>query len=145
MRIVRIMLVAGIVALLGASAVWASGAATLKVEKTKIGKVVADSRGHTLYMFRADHGGKSACYGACATYWPPLTTAGKPKAGAGIEAALLGTIKRKDGKLQVTYKKRPLYLYVGDSKPGQTTGEGSNGFGAKWYAVTPKGAVIDND
>ena len=101
MRIVRIMLVGGIVALLGASAVWASGAATLKVEKTKIGKVVADSRGHTLYMFRADHGGKSACYGSCARYWPPLTTAGKPKAGAGIEAALLGTIKRKDGKLEV--------------------------------------------
>ena len=145
MRIVRIMLVAGIVALLGASAVWASGAATLKVEKTKIGKVVADSRGHTLYMFRADHGGKSACYSSCATYWPPLTTVGKPKAGAGIKAALLGTIKRKDGKLQVTYNKRPLYLYAGDSKPGQTTGEGSNNFGAKWYAMTPKGAVIDID
>jgi predicted lipoprotein with Yx(FWY)xxD motif len=137
------MLVVGMLTLLGASVVWAAGAATLRVEKTKIGKVVADQRGHTLYMFRADHGTTSACYGKCATFWPPLTTTKKPVAGAGIKAALLGTAKRKDGKLQVTYKRHPLYLYLGDTKPGQTAGEGSTAFGAGWYALTPTGVVID--
>ncbi len=145
MRLLRIVLTAGIVALLGATAVWASGAAMLKVEKTKIGKVVADKRGHTLYMFRADHGTSSACYGKCATFWPPLITAGKPVAGAGVKASLLGTTKRKDGKLQVTYKGHPLYLFLEDKKPGQTVGEGSKAFGAGWYALTPTGVVIDRD
>jgi predicted lipoprotein with Yx(FWY)xxD motif len=79
----------------------------LKVEKTKIGKVVADKRTHTLYMFRGDHGTTSTCDGKCATFWPPLTTVGKPLAGPGVKASLLGTTKRKDGKLQVTYKGPP--------------------------------------
>jgi hypothetical protein len=69
----------------------------------------------------------------------------QPVAGAGIKSALLGTAKRKNGKLQVTYKGHLLYLFAEDQKPGQTTGEGLNNFGAKWYALTPKGAVIDRD
>jgi len=128
-----------------AAAVWASGGAVVKVEKTKIGKVIANSKLHTLYIFRADHGTTSACYGQCATYWPPLITKGKPVAGPGVKASLLGTTKRKDGKLQVTYKKHPLYTYIVDKKPGQTTGEGSKLFGAGWYALTPTGVVIDKD
>ena len=88
-------------------------------------------------MFRADKGTTSACYGKCATYWPPVLTSGKPVAGPGIKASLLGTTKRKDGKLQVTYKKHPLYFFLLDKKPGQTTGEGSKNFGAGWYALTP--------
>ena len=144
MRFLRIMLTAGIVTLLGAAAVWAAtGPAKLKVEKTKIGKVVANDKGHTLYMFRADHGKTSACYGKCATFWPPLTTVGKPVAGPGLKAALLGTAKRKDGKLQVTYKGYLLYTFLGDKKAGQTAGEGSKAFGAGWYALTPTGVVID--
>jgi predicted lipoprotein with Yx(FWY)xxD motif len=115
----------------------------LKVEKTKIGKVVANKQGHTLYMFRADHGKTSACYGKCATFWPPLTTVGKPVLGPGLKASLVGTAKRKDGKLQVTYKGHLLYAYVDDKKPGQTAGEGSKAFGASWYALTPTGIVID--
>ena len=75
----------------------------------------------------------------------PLRVHGKPVAGAGIKSALLGTAKRKNGKLQVTYKGHLLYLFAEDQKPGQTTGEGLNNFGAKWYALTPKGAVIDRD
>jgi predicted lipoprotein with Yx(FWY)xxD motif len=131
-------------ALVTAAAVWASGGAVVKVEKTKsLGKVIANSKLHTLYMFRADHGTTSACYGQCAKYWPPLVTKGKPVAGPGVKASLLGTIKRKDGKLQVTYKKHPLYTYIVDKKPGQTTGEGSKLFGAGWYALTPTGVVID--
>jgi predicted lipoprotein with Yx(FWY)xxD motif len=143
MRFIRSLVVVGSLALVTAAVVWASGGAVLKVEKTKIGKVVANSKGHTLYIFRADHGTTSACYGKCATSWPPLLTVGKPVAGAGIKASLLGTTKRKDGKLQVTYKKYPLYTYVVDKKPGQTTGEGSKLFGAGWYALTPTGVVID--
>jgi predicted lipoprotein with Yx(FWY)xxD motif len=145
MRLARVILVAGILTALGATAVWASGSATVEVEKTKIGKVITDKRGHTLYMFRADHGTVSACYGKCARFWPPLTTVGKPVAGPGVKTALLGTTKRKDGKLQVTYKRHPLYTFLEDKKPGQTAGEGSKAFGAGWYALTPTGVVIDRD
>jgi len=130
-----------VVGVVGASAM---SPAALKVEKTKIGKVVANSKGLTLYMFRKD-GKASACYGACATTWPPLLTTGKPTAGPGLTASLIGTTKRKDGKLQVTYKGHPLYAYITDKKPGQTTGEGSKLFGAGWYALTPTGVVIDRD
>src|SRR5581483_2589820 len=119
--------------------------ATLKVEKTKIGKVVANSQLHTLYMFRKDKGTTSECYGTCAKFWPPLLTTGTPKAGPGIKASLIGTTKRKDGKLQVTYKGHPLYSFAEDKKPAQTLGEGSKAFGAGWYALTPTGIVIDRD
>jgi predicted lipoprotein with Yx(FWY)xxD motif len=145
MRFLRSLVLVGSLALVAAAGVWASGGAVVKVEKTKIGKVMTNSSLHTLYMFRADHGTTSACYGRCATTWPPLITKGKPVAGAGVKASLLGTTKRKDGKLQVTYKKHPLYTYVVDKKPGQTTGEGSKLFGAGWYALTPTGIVIDKD
>jgi predicted lipoprotein with Yx(FWY)xxD motif len=137
--------VACLVVAAGAVAAWASGPAELKVEKTKIGKVVANVKLHTLYMFRADKGTKSACYGKCAKFWPPLLTSGKPKAGPGIKASLLGTSKRKDGKLQVTYKGHPLYTFLEDKAPAQTKGEGSKAFGAGWYALTPSGVVIDRD
>jgi predicted lipoprotein with Yx(FWY)xxD motif len=129
----------GLVAAVAATA----GGTMLKVEKTSIGKVVANSKGHTLYMFRADKGTTSKCYGKCATFWPPLLTSGKPVAGPGIKAALLGTAKRTDGKLQVTYKKHPLYTFLEDKSVGQTRGEGSKAFGAGWYALTPTGTVID--
>ena len=82
---------------------------------------------------------------ACAKFWPPLLTTGKPKAGAGAKAALLGTTKRTDGKLQVTYKGYPVYTFLQDKKPGDTKGEGSKLFGAGWYALTPTGVVIDRD
>jgi predicted lipoprotein with Yx(FWY)xxD motif len=146
MRLLKMVAVLACCALVaGAVVAWAAGPAELKVEKTKIGKVVANSKLHTLYMFRADKGKISKCYGACATYWPPVITVGKPKAGPGIKASLIGTTKRKDGKLQVTYKGRPLYGFALDKKPGDTKGEGLNQFGAKWYALTPTGIVIDRD
>jgi predicted lipoprotein with Yx(FWY)xxD motif len=110
---------------------------------TPIGNAITTSKGMTLYLFRADHGTTSACYGQCATYWPPLITTGKPTASGRVEASLLGTTKRKDGKLQVTYKGHPLYTFALDKKPGQTTGEGSTNFGASWYALAPSGATID--
>ena len=96
-------------------------------------------------MFRADHGQTSACYGKCATYWPPLLTTGKPVASGRVKTALLGETKRKDGKMQVTYKGHPLYTFLLDKKAGQTAGEGSTNFGAAWYAMAPSGATIDKD
>jgi predicted lipoprotein with Yx(FWY)xxD motif len=113
--------------------------------KTTIGNAITTSGGKTLYLFRADYGTTSACYGQCAVYWPPLITTGKPVAAGKVITSLLGTIKRKDGKLQVTYKGHPLYTFVEDKKPGQTAGEGSKNFGASWYALAPSGATIDKD
>jgi predicted lipoprotein with Yx(FWY)xxD motif len=86
--------------------------------------------------------GASTCYGACAALWPPLTTTGKPHAGAGVSASLLGTTKRSDGKVEVTYNGHPLYYYVADTKRGQTTGQGLNQFGAPWWVLTPTGKEI---
>jgi len=120
--------------------------AVVKIEQTpSLGKVIANAQGRTLYLFRGDSGTKSACYGQCAKYWPPLLTTGKPVAAAGAMASLLGTATRKDGTVQVTYKGHPLYTFVEDKKSGQTVGEGSNGFGAHWYALAPSGSTIDKD
>jgi predicted lipoprotein with Yx(FWY)xxD motif len=142
----RMLWVAAVAALVAVSSAFAAGGAPVKVQQTKaLGKVIANSAGRTLYLFRADKGTTSACYGSCATYWPPLLTAGKPTAMAGVKASLLGTAKRKDGKLQVTYKGHPLYTFLEDKAAGQTAGEGSNNFGAKWYALAPSGATIDKD
>ena len=122
-----------------------SSGSLVTLHKTSLGKVLATGSGVTLYLFKADKGKVSKCYGKCATFWPPLLTSGKPKAGPGIKASLLGTSKRKDGKLQVTYKGHPLYTYVQDTKAGETSGEGLNVSGGKWYALAPSGAVIDRD
>lgn len=102
-----------------------------------VGKVLVDSAGLTLYYFQKDQGGKSACYGACASAWPPLT--GKPKGSGGAEASMLGTGKRKDGTTQVTYAGWPLYTFAGDSKPGEDNGTDSKAFGASWYPLHPNG------
>jgi predicted lipoprotein with Yx(FWY)xxD motif len=121
------------------------GAAKVGVGATKLGRVVVNSAGHTLYLFEKDSNGQSACDGACATYWPPLISTGAPVALTGVNQALVGTTKRADGSEQVTYAGHPLYLYVLDRKPGDTTGEGSTDFGAGWDALTPAGAKIEAD
>jgi predicted lipoprotein with Yx(FWY)xxD motif len=97
------------------------------------------SSGRTLYLFKADSTMKSACSGACATAWPPLLTSGKPTAGTGLTATELGTITRSGGSKQVTYNGHPLYLFIKDKKPGQTTGQGATAFGAAWFALTASG------
>jgi predicted lipoprotein with Yx(FWY)xxD motif len=113
---------------------------TVNLHKTKLGKVLAGKSGKTLYLFMADKHGKSACYGACATNWPPLL--GKPTAGTGVKAALLGTTKRKNGTKQVTYAGHPLYFFKLDKSAGQTNGEGLDFFGGKWYAVNSSGKAV---
>jgi predicted lipoprotein with Yx(FWY)xxD motif len=116
--------------------------ARVHVANSRLGRILVDSKGITLYDFVKDKGTTSVCYGACAALWPPLLTHGKPVAGPGVRASLLGTTKRKDGKLEVTYGGHPLYYFVTDRKPGQTTGQGVNQFGGPWWVLSPAGKEI---
>jgi predicted lipoprotein with Yx(FWY)xxD motif len=116
--------------------------ATVSVANTGLGNILVDSQGRTLYLFQKDSGTKSTCFGGCATAWPPLRANGKPTAGGGAKASLLGTTPRSDGKPQVTYDGHPLYGYQGDSSAGDTNGQGINGFGAPWYVLAPSGNAI---
>jgi predicted lipoprotein with Yx(FWY)xxD motif len=120
----------------------ASGGTTVDLTTSKLGKFLVDSKGRTLYLFVADTGTSSTCSSACAGAWPPLTTKGKPAAGSGVNASLLGTTKRSDGTLEVTYAGHPLYYYAGDTGAGQTTGQALSQFGAPWYVVAASGQAI---
>jgi predicted lipoprotein with Yx(FWY)xxD motif len=122
-----------------------SGTASVVSTKTSsLGTFLVDAQGRTLYLWDADHGSTSACSGACAQAWPPFTTTGTPKASGAVKASLLGTTNRADGSREVTYAGHPLYTFAGDTQAGQTTGEGSNGFGAPWWVVTPAGKALQN-
>lgn len=115
----------------------------IDVGSTRLGRVLVDGRGRTLYLFVADTGTKSTCNSsACVQYWPPLLTTGAPQAGAGVNAGLLGTTKRQDGTSEVTYAGHPLYYFISDNKAGDVTGQGINGFGGPWYVVSPSGMRI---
>jgi predicted lipoprotein with Yx(FWY)xxD motif len=116
--------------------------AKVAIGRSPLGRILVDGKGITLYDFPPDKGTTSVCYGACAALWPPLLTHGKPIAGPGVRASLLGTTKRKDGKLEVAYNGHPLYYWVGDHKPGQTTGQALNQFGGPWWVLTPAGKEI---
>ena len=108
----------------------------------KLGQLLVDGAGRTLYLFEKDTGTNSTCYDSCAQYWPPLLTSGAPHAGSGVNGALLGTSKRTDGTVEVTYGGHPLYYVVTDHNPGDTTGQGVNNFGARWDVVGPDGKAI---
>jgi predicted lipoprotein with Yx(FWY)xxD motif len=118
---------------------------TVSVSKSDLGSILVDSSGRTLYLFEKDKPGRSACSGKCAAAWPPLTAAGTPTAGEGISSKLLGTTKRGDGKLEVTYAGHPLYLYAGDHKAGDTAGQGLDQFGAEWYALDARGRKVEKE
>jgi len=115
---------------------------TVAIANSAFGRILVDAKGRTLYDFPPDTRGASTCYGACAALWPPLTTVGKPHAGSGVIATLLGTTKRSDGKVEVTYGGHPLYYYVADTRRGETTGQGLNQFGAPWWVISPAGKEI---
>jgi predicted lipoprotein with Yx(FWY)xxD motif len=114
------------------SATTASGSATLQARDIGGEMVLTDAKGRTLYSFAPDSPTKSACYGSCAAYWPPVT--GTPSAGPGVSGKL-GTIKRTDGTTQVTYDGHPLYTYIGDNAPGQDNGNNINLNGGLWRVV----------
>jgi predicted lipoprotein with Yx(FWY)xxD motif len=128
----------------GAESVTGTAATVVKAAKGSLGTMLADAKGRTLYLWEADQGAKSACDGPCADAWPPLTTDGKPSAGEGVKADLLGTSKRADGTLGVTYAGHPLYYFTGDTAAGQANGQDSDAFGADWYVVSPAGSAIEH-
>jgi predicted lipoprotein with Yx(FWY)xxD motif len=117
-----------------------SGAAVLTVASApEVGPILVDAKGFAVYDFHKDKGTVSSCYGACAGVWPPVLTEGNPTAGEGASASQLGTTKRKDGTVQVTYAGHPLYTYAADKKPGEASGNDVDSFGAEWYALKGSG------
>ena len=120
----------------------ASGVATVSATSSSLGMILVDGSGRTLYLFEKDQPNQSACAGACAAAWPVDQSSGTPKAGSGVTASMLGTIKRSDNTTQVTYNKHPLYYFQGDSGAGQQNGQGVDAFGAKWFVVNPAGGAV---
>jgi len=119
------------------------GTATIAVAaNSKLGQILVDGNGRTVYLFAADTGSTSTCYTQCAQYWPPVLTSGFPIAGAGVSASLLGTTARHDGSSEVTYAGHPLYYVVTDQHAGDTTGQAVNNYGALWYVIGPDGKQI---
>jgi predicted lipoprotein with Yx(FWY)xxD motif len=116
--------------------------ATVDLATSSLGHILVDSQGRTLYLFKKDSGPKSTCFGACATNWPPVRASGKPTVGTGVRVSSVATIARSDGGRQVTYGGHPLYLFAGDSKPGDTNGQGVDAFGAAWLALSASGNAI---
>jgi predicted lipoprotein with Yx(FWY)xxD motif len=115
--------------------------ATVKVVSSEFGRVIADGRGEAFYLFDKEKGKRSRCYGECAVAWPPVLTKGKPRAGKGADADLLGTTKRRNGKLQVTYNGHPLYYYK-DDEPGRILCHNVDEFGGLWLVVNPRGDAV---
>jgi predicted lipoprotein with Yx(FWY)xxD motif len=135
-------LATGAIAQPSATAGCAATGHTIALCSTNLGRVLVNSKGHTLYLFKKDRNGKSACYGSCATFWPPLLKHGTPTLGPGVKKSLLGTTRRRNGTTQLTYNKHPLYTYKLDTRAGQTKGEGSPAFGAKWYVLSANGNAV---
>lgn len=144
----RFALLLGVIAALaaacGGGGSGASASATVQASRADgMGKVLTDKDGKTLYMFEKDSGSSSSCSGACAAAWPPLLTEGDPQAGSGATAGKLGTTKRDNGDLQVTYAGHPLYYYAKDKKAGDVNGQDVDAFGAAWYVLAPSGSVVE--
>jgi predicted lipoprotein with Yx(FWY)xxD motif len=120
----------------------ATGTKIAVMTNAKLGQILVDDKGMTLYLFVADSGTASTCYTSCAAIWPPLLTDGAPQAGTGADASLLGTTTRTDGKVEVTYAGHPLYYFVQDKAAGDAKGQAINGFGGLWWVVSPAGTAI---
>jgi predicted lipoprotein with Yx(FWY)xxD motif len=117
-------------------------APTLSAKSSRYGKILFDGRGYVLYAFTKDRRGRSACYGACAKAWPVYYKRGALVTGNGVRPGLVGTTKRGNGRPQITYAGRPLYYYVGDSKPGRITCQNVVEFGGSWLVVRPNGKLV---
>jgi predicted lipoprotein with Yx(FWY)xxD motif len=128
----------------GAPTAHAGRAAVVGLRHTSLGPILVSSSGRTLYEFTRDHANKSSCatISGCSETWPPLKTSGRPTAGAGVKASLLSSINLPRGGKQVTYAGHPLYLYSGDSGPGQISYVGERQFGGMWYALTASGRTV---
>jgi predicted lipoprotein with Yx(FWY)xxD motif len=120
----------------------AQGRSTVTVRGSSYGRILFDGRGFALYAFTKDAAARSNCTGACAAVWPPYIVQSRPSTGAGVVSSLLGTLKRRDGRLQATYAGKPLYFYVGDRKPLQVLCQNVSQFGGVWLVVRPDGTVV---
>ena len=110
----------------------------LVVRESQFGRMLFDSRKQAIYIFQRDRTRHTACYGECAEAWPPVLTDGKPRADGGVKQSLLGTIKRRDGKQQVTYAGKPLYFYAHE-RPGEVRCHNVDLNGGLWWVVGPDG------
>ena len=118
----------------------ASGSGTIaSAEVGGVGTVLVDSEGMTVYLFTPDEGTESTCYGGCESAWPPVVAEGKPTAGEGATSSDLGTTKRKDGTMQVTYNGHPLYTFSGDTSPGEAVGQEDDG---TWFVLDEAGEAV---
>jgi predicted lipoprotein with Yx(FWY)xxD motif len=113
-------------------------AARLTVRSTEYGKALFGPSGKVVYVFGADRGSTSHCYGVCAKAWPPLLTTAAPVAGRGVRANLLGTTKRRNGRLQVTYNHHPLYYYSADTR-SKIMCQHARMHGGLWLIIKPNG------
>lgn len=138
--VAAIVVAAGLAAIVGSAGAASGAAARLTVRSSEFGKTLFGPSGKVVYVFGADRGSTSRCYGVCATAWPPLLTSAAPLAGPGVEAKLLGTAKRRDGTLQVTYNGHPLYYYAAD-KIGKIMCQHVVMHGGLWLIVEPNGTA----
>jgi predicted lipoprotein with Yx(FWY)xxD motif len=120
----------------------ATGEKIAVATNAKLGSILVDEKGMTVYLFVADTTKESTCYTSCAAIWPPVLTDGAPQAGTGAQASLLGTTTRTDGKVEVTYAGHPLYYFIQDKAAGDAKGQAINGFGGLWWVMSPSGAAI---
>ena len=121
----------------------AAGGAALALRHTTLGTILTTGQGFTVYAFEADHGTTSACAGACAAAWPPVTTSStRITVTGGAATSLVGEITRPGGVHQLTYAGHPLYTFAGDASPGATNGQGSEAFGARWDVLTAAGQEV---
>jgi predicted lipoprotein with Yx(FWY)xxD motif len=123
-----------------ASATTGGGGTISGAEVGGLGNVLVDSEGMTVYLYTPDEGTESTCYGECEAAWPPVIAKGKPTAGEGANSSALGTTKRKDGTLQVTYEGHPLYTFGGDQAPGEAHGQEFEGI---WFALDESGSAVE--
>jgi predicted lipoprotein with Yx(FWY)xxD motif len=114
----------------------------LSVRQTSLGRTLTDANGRTLYLFAGDKPNVSKLSAAGRAFWPPFTSTIKPSATGGALTGNISTVSGATGAAQVTYNGHPLYYFVGDRHPGQTTGQALNQFGARWYVLAPSGAAI---
>jgi predicted lipoprotein with Yx(FWY)xxD motif len=115
---------------------------TLRLRNTSFGRILVDGNGRALYLFTREGSTRSRCYGECAVAWPPFYARGRLRAGSGLDAAKLGSSRRRDGRRIVTYNGHPLYYYVTDRKPGQVTCHNVVEFGGTWLVVNPDGNAV---
>ena len=128
----------------GAVANASSSGERIQLRNTRVGTILVNGRGRTVYVFTRDSRNNDACQqiSGCTRIWPPVTTTGKPLAGSGVRSSQLGTITIKGGAKQLTYAGHPLYTYSGDSGPGQTSYVNFSAFGGRWPAMNASGQEV---